>query len=161
MSSGEGDPGLDGHGGKVWSGVVNVNPDTDYAVVIGKGGKASAVTGVPGAEGGETTFGVYSSANGQVYSPSFTDLASGDAYGRTGVAVPKSGTGDGGAGGKGGEAGAGYWEQLYWTPDIPGYSESNAGKGRGWDFIVTVQPGPGHPGVDGADGVCVIYWDKE
>ena len=161
VSSGEGEPGLDGSGGKVWSGVVYVNPDTDYAVVIGKGGKASAVTGVPGEEGGETTFGVYSSANGKAYSPSFTDLASGDAYGRTGVAVPKSGTGDGGKGGDGGEAGAGYWEQLFWTPDIPGYSESNAGKGRGWDFIVTKEPGPGQPGQDGADGVCVIYWEKE
>ena len=151
VSSGEGYPGLDGSGGKVWSGVVNVNPDTDYAVVIGKGGKASAVTGVPGEEGGETTFGVYSSANGKVYSPSFTDLASGDAYGRTGVAVPKSGTGDGGKGGKGGEAGAGYWEQLFW-PD---------GRPRGWDFIVKKEPGHGQPGQDGADGVCVIYWDKE
>lgn len=151
VSSGEGDPGLDGHGGKVWSGVVNVNPDTDYTVVIGKGGKASTVTGAPGEEGGETTFGVYSSANGKVYSPSFTDLASGDAYGRTGVEVPISGTGDGGKGGKGGEAGAGYWEQRFW-PD---------GRPRGWKFVVTVDPGPGQPGVDGADGVCVIYWDKE
>lgn len=150
VSSGEGDPGLDGSGGKVWSGVVNVNPDTDYAVVIGKGGKASAVTGVHGEEGGDTTFGVYSSANGKVYSPSFTDLASGDAYGRTGVAAPKSGTGDGGKGGKGGSAGSGYWEQLFW-PD---------GRPRGWHFEVTVQPGPGQPGKDGADGVCAIYWDK-
>lgn len=170
VSSGEGDPGLDGSGGKVWSGVVNVNPDTDYAVVIGKGGKASAVTGVPGAEGGETTFGVYSSANGKVYIPSFTDLASGDAYGRTGVAVPKSGTGDGGKGGEGGEAGAGYWEQKFWTqgdvdsgkhPGTANDGSSIVGKPKGWDFIVAKEPGPGQPGVDGADGVCVIYWDKE
>ena len=151
VTSGEGDPGLDGYGGKVWSGVVNVNPDTDYAVVIGKGGKASAVTGVPGEEGGETTFGVYSSANGKVYSPSFTDIANGDAFGRTGVEVPISGTGDGGVGGKGGSAGSGYWEQLFWDDGRP----------RGWRFEVTVQPGPGQPGVDGADGVCVIYLDKE
>ncbi len=151
VSSGEGDPGLDGSGGKVWSGVVSVNPNTDYTVIIGKGGKASAVTGVPGEEGGETTFGVYSSANGQVYSPSFTDIANGDAYGRTGVEVPISGTGDGGKGGDGGSAGAGYWKQEFW-PD---------GRPKGWDFIVTVKPGPGQPGVDGADGVCVIYWDKE
>ena len=130
---------------------MNVNPDTDYAVVIGKGGAKSDKSGVPGAEGEETTFGVYSSSNGKVYSPSFTDLASGDAYGRTGVAVPKSGTGDGGEGGKGGEAGAGYWEQRFW-PD---------GRPRGWEFRVTKLPGPGQPGQDGADGVCVIYWDKE
>ena len=170
VTSGEGDPGLNGSGGKVWSGVVNVNPDTDYAVVIGKGGKASAVTGVPGEEGGETTFGVYSSANGKVYIPSFTDLASGDAYGRTGVAVPKSGTGDGGKGGKGGEAGAGYWEQKFWTqgdvdsgkhPGTANDGSSIVGKPKGWDFIVTQKPGKGKPGQDGADGVCVIYLDKE
>ena len=151
VSSGDGDTGLDGSGGKIWSGVVNVNPDTDYTVVIGKGGKASAVAGVPGAEGEETTFGVYSSANGKVYSPSYTDIASGDAYGRTGVALPKSGTGDGGAGGKGGSAGSGYWVQDFW-PD---------GRPKGWNFKVASKPGPGLPGVDGADGVCVIYWDKE
>ena len=157
VSSGEGDPGLDGSGGKVWSGVVNVNPDTDYAVVIGKGGKASPVAGVPGEEGGETTFGVYSSANGKAYSPSFTDLASGDAYGRTGVAMPKSGTGDGGNGGEGGEAGAGYWRSYQYTPDGADPSVVNTG----WDFIVTKHPGKGKPGQDGAYGVCVIYWDKE
>lgn len=143
--------GLPGAGGKVWSGTVNVNPDTDYAVVIGKGGKASTATGVPGEEGGETTFGVYSSANGHVYSPSFTDLSSGDAFGRPGVAVPKSGTGDGGAGGKGGTAGSGYYYDAF---DIHG-------KPIGQRFQVVVQPGKGQPGVDGADGVCVIWWDKE
>ena len=151
VSSGEGDPGLDGSGGKVWSGVVSVNPDTDYTVIIGNGGKASAVTGVPGEEGGETTFGVYSSANGKVYSPSFTDIASGDAFGRPGVAVPISGTGDGGAGGKGGTAGSGYYYDAF----------DMHGKPIGQMFRVVVQPGKGKPGKDGADGVCVIYLDKE
>ena len=151
VESGPGAKGADGSGGKVWSGVINVNPDTDYAVVIGKGGKAAEKQGVPGAEGGETTFGVYSSANGKVYSPSFTDLASGDAYGRSGVAVPKSGTGDGGTGGEGGAAGSGYMKKHYWPDGSP----------SGFEFIQTSNPGPGHPGKDGADGVCVIWWDKE
>ena len=162
VSSGEGDPGLDGSGGKVWSGVVSVNPDTDYAVVIGKGGKASTVTWVPGEEGGETTFGVYSSANGKAYSPSFTDISSGDAYGRSGVAVPKAGTGDGGEGGKGGSGGIGYldWEENSFNPtpseDRPGTPITGSYK-----WVVVEEPGPGQPGVDGADGVCVIWWDKE
>lgn len=157
LAAGEGDPGLDGHGGKVWSGVVNVNPDTDYAVFIGKGGAKSDVVGVPGEEGGETTFGVYSSANGQLYSPSFTDLASGDAFGRTGVEVPVSGTGDGGKGGKGGEAGVGYLKTETYTPTGADPSVVNERI-----VLVVLRPGgPGQPGVDGADGVCVIYWDKE
>lgn len=157
IAAGEGDPGLDGSGGKVWSGVVNVNPDTDYTVVIGKGGKASPVTGVPGEEGGETTFGVYSSANGKVYSPSFTDLASGDAYGRSGVAVPKLGTGDGGKGGAGGEAGIGYLKTVKYTPSGADPSVVN----EKTYLVVIKQGGPGKPGTKGADGVCVIYWDKE
>lgn len=157
LAAGEGDPGLDGSGGKVWSGVVNVNPDTDYTVVIGKGGKASPVTGVPGEEGGETTFGVYSSANGKVYSPSFTDLASGDAYGRTGVEAPKSGTGDGGKGGDGGEAGVGYLKTEKYTPTGADPSVVN----ERTVLVVIREGGPGKPGKDGADGVCVIYLDKE
>lgn len=170
VTSGEGAKGLDGHGGYVWSGVINVNPDTDYAYSCGKGGKASDTYGVAGEEGTHTTFGVYSSANGAVYTPSYTDLASGDAYGRPGVEKPLDGTGDGGAGGKGGEAGQGYWEQLFWTqadvdagkhPGTANDGSSIVGKPRGWDFVEIKEPGPGQPGVDGADGVVVIYWDKE
>lgn len=180
VSSGNGAQGIDGHGGYVWSGVVNVNPDTDYAYSCGVGGAKSNTYGTPGEEGGHTTFGVYSTANGAVYSPSYTDLASGSAYGRTGVKKPLDGTGDGGAGGEGGEAGQGYWKEKYWTQSdvdagkhpgaslngkpvasgTPG-STSIVGKQKGWDFVVVKEPGEGKPGVDGADGVVVIYWDKE
>lgn len=167
VSSGAGAQGLSGGGGKVWAGVVNVNPDTDYQIVIGKGGAKSDTYGVPGEEGTETTFGVYSSANGAAYPTGYSDVATGDSYGRTGVEKPLSGTGDGGAGGKGGSAGSGYWEQLFWT-DVEHVPEPGGGSGsisttrpRGWEFIVTTPPGPGEPGVDGADGVCVVYWDKE
>ena len=151
ISSGEGEPGKDGHGGKVWSGVVSVNPDTDYAVVIGKGG-------VVGTEGGHTTFGLYySSENGTLYDFGYTDVSSGDAYARTGVAAPKPGTGDGGKGGKGGEAGAGYWKSYTYHPNPAKPEVENTG----YDFIVVKEPGPGQPGVNGADGVCVIWLDKE
>lgn len=180
VSSGQGAQGINGHGGYVWSSVINVNPDTDYDYSCGKGGKASDAYGVPGEEGTHTTFGVYSTEAGQVYSPSYTDLASGSAYGRPGVEQPINGTGDGGAGGEGGEAGQGYWEEKYWTQSdvdagkhpgaslngkpvasgTPG-STSIVGQQKGWDFKVIKEPGPGRPGVDGADGCVVIYWDKE
>ena len=173
-------PGADGHGGRIWSGVVNVNPDTDYAYSCGIGGKASVTYGVPGEEGTETVFGVYSSAGGQIYSPSFTDLASGSAYGRPGVQKPASGTGDGGAGGEAGLPGISYRQESYWTQaDVdagkhPGASlngqpvpsgtpgsTSIVGQQKGWETVYVSPPTPGKPGVDGADGVIVIYWDKE
>ena len=100
---------------------------------------------------------MYSSANGKVYSPSFTDLASGDAYGRSGIAAPKSGTGDGGKGGAGGEAGVGYIKTVKYTPSGADPSVVN----EKTYLVVIKQGGPGKPGTKGADGVCVIYWDKE
>ena len=160
VEAGEGQPGLDGQGGKVWYGTVDINPEQVFQVSIGQGGAAADTYGVPGSMGGETTFGPYSSADGAYYALGFTDVASGSSYARTGVQSPANGTGDGAAGGAGGTAGAGYWEQLFWTPDIPGYSDSNAGKGRGWDFIITIQPGPGQPGKAGASGFVSVWWDK-
>ena len=149
--SGEGNPGADGLGGRIWSGVVPVNPDTDYPVHIGAGGLPALVPEQSGQEGQPSTFGVHSSAEGRRYSPSFTDIASGSAYGRTGVEAPIPGTGDGGQGGKGGSSGAGHWEAVYW-PD---------GRPRGWEWIEDVEPGEGSCGMAGASGVCVIWWDKE
>ena len=150
VAAGEGQPGVDGSGGKVWYGTIDINPQQTFQVNIGQGGAPSTAYGTPGAMGGETTFGQYSSANGEVYPLGFTDVASGNSYARTGVAAPTDGTGDGAAGGAGGSAGAGYWQQAFW-PD---------GRPQGWDFIITVQPGPGAPGKTGADGVVVVYWDK-
>ena len=181
---GAGEDGTPGHGGYIWSGVINVNPDTDYEYSCGQGGAKSDTYGVPGEEGTHTTFGVYSTENGQIYEPSFTDLASGNAYGRPGVAKPLAGSGDGGVNGKGGSAGISYRQATYWTqadvdagkhpgattgpsggnrpvaPGTPG-SESIVGKQKGWKTVTVKAPGKGNPGVDGADGVIVIYWDKE
>lgn len=151
VSAGTGERGQDGVGGKVWYGVININPEQEFAATLGKGGKASDKFGVPGEMGGVTTFGAYSSESGTLYPNGYTDIANGQSFARTGVAKPVAGTGDGGRGGDGGEPGSGYWEQLFW-PD---------GRPRGWDFIVTKQPGPGKPGVAGADGFVMVTWDKE
>ena len=151
MVSGEGDPGLDGAGGKVWQGVVQVNPDTDYEIVIGNGGAPSDTFGLPGQEGGHTTFGVYSSANGELYPYGFSDIASGDSYARTGVEKPLPGTGDGGKGGAGGEAGVGYLKEV----------PRNFGTGTKLVLVVHREGGLGKPGAAGAGGVCVVSWEKE
>lgn len=148
---GYGKSGQDGNGGLVFAGVINVNPDTDYAIVIGHGGDASTTAGVAGEEGAHTTFGVHSSAIGKLYPLGYSDIASGSSYGRTGVSSPISGTGDGGKGGQGGEAGARHRETTYDADGNPAGSR----------VVVDVKPTPGNPGIPGANGVCVIYWDKE
>lgn len=151
VSAGEGEKGIDGSGGRVWYGVIQINQEQEFEVHLGKGGAPSDTYGVPGEMGGHTTFGAYSSENGQLYEGGYTDIANGQAFARTGVEKPLDGTGDGGAGGKGGEAGAGYWKQIFWEDGRP----------RGWDFIITKQPGKGKPGVSGATGFAMITWDKE
>lgn len=150
-TDGNGADGRDGDGGLVWAGVIDVNPDTDYEIVIGKGGAASTTVGVDGEAGTHTTFGVHSSASGKLYPLGYSDIASGSSYGRSGVKVPAAGTGDGGKGGLGGAAGVRHRETVF----------NDEGKPSGSHWIVDVKPTNGQPGVAGADGVCVIYWDKE
>lgn len=180
VSAGEGAKGIDGQGGRVWYGVININPEQEFEVNLGEGGAPSDKYGVPGEMGGVTTFGSYSSEDGELYARGYTDIANGQVFARTGVEKPLDGTGDGGAGGNGGEAGSGYWDQKFWTQDdvdsgkhpggsldgnpVPGGtpgSESIVGKPKGWEFIITKDPGPGKPGVAGAKGFVMVTWDKE
>lgn len=179
VTAGYGEQGLNGVGGKVWFGTININPEQEFDVYLGQGGAASNTVGVAGAMGEESTFGVYTSANGQLYPNGYTDIANGQSFARTGVAVPLPGTGDGGKGGDGGEPGQGYWNQKFWTQgDVdsghhPGASlngkpvpsgtpgsTSIVGASKGWDFVVTKPPGPGKPGVAGATGFVMVTWDK-
>ena len=150
VTSGYGERGADGQGGAVWYGVIDINPEQEFDVILGEGGAPAAAPGEIGTLGGHTTLGAYSSENGRVYPNGYTDIANGQVFARTGVAEPLPGTGDGGWGGEGGEAGSGYWEQQFW-PD---------GRPKGWDFIVTKPPGPGKPGVAGATGFVMVTWEK-
>lgn len=126
--------GVDGLGGLVWAGTININDGQEFPVTFGE----------------DTTFGAYSSANGKRYENGYTDVASGDSFARTGVAKPRVGTGDGGAGGKGGEQG--LRKEKTWTDDA-GVSHSS--------WKVYSYPKPGLNGALGALGCVVIYWDKE
>lgn len=126
--------GSDGVGGKVWTATIDINPQQSFEVSF---------------DGFNTIFGPYSSANGNTYPQGYSDVASGESYARTGVASPKPGSGDGGAGGKGGAPGYGVYKHNTW----PG--------GGSVTFKVLVEPEPGKPGAAGAQGCAVIYWDKE
>lgn len=130
--------GTDGQGGKIWSGTVNINPQQTFDVTIGAAG------------GGETTFGQYSSANGERYSPAFTDITSGDAFGRTGIQAPLPNSSDGGARGAGGIKGNRHRES----------STDSEGNIHSW-MVIDNYPGEGQPGIAGASGFALVYWDKE
>ena len=137
-----GNEGAPGSGGKVWTGTISVNSGQVLNATIGGGGGEGMV-------GSETTFGNYSSENGQMYQHGFTDISSGDVFGRTGVQSPVHGSGDGGAGGAAGAPGYGYYETL------------KNSQGIEYQHLVIVNPGgPGGAGVPGASGAVVIYWDK-
>lgn len=139
-----GKDGIDGVGGKVLAITVKINPQQTFNYSIGKGG------GI-GEEGEETVFGQYTSADGKRFYPNYTDVASGNAFARTGVQLPVSGSGDGGIRGLGGTQGFGHYEDIF----------NSEGEQIGQKFVVDVSPGKGGSGMTGASGSIVIYWDKE
>lgn len=138
--------GADGEGGLVWSSTVNINDQQEFQVSFGE----------------HTIFGTYSSANGKRYEYGFTDIASGNVYGRTGVSSPMAGSGDGGSGGKGGEKGNKHTETVS-ADSGSSTTRGNIAPGGGTITIEIVDnyPGEGEPGVSGATGCVVVYWDKE
>ena len=129
-----GEDGASGAGGKVWAGTISINEQQAFDISIGD----------------DTVFGVYTSADGSVYPYGYTDIASGDSFARTGVSAPLTGSGDGGAGGAGGSQG----RTREKTSNRPGGPEPTK-------IFVDQYPKPGKPGVRGATGCVVIYWDKE
>ena len=121
----DGEPGTDGFGARIWADTISINDKQTFSVSIGK----------------DTTFGVYSSANGKLFQYGYTDVNSGNSYGRTGVKNPTPGSGDGGAGGE-----AGLKEE--WHKDEEGY------------VVTDREPTPGGKGATGASGCVVVYWEK-
>nr|DAR45200.1 MAG TPA: hypothetical protein [Caudoviricetes sp.] len=130
--------GTDGLGGLVWAGTISINEQQSFAVTIDE----------------HTTFGAYSSANGQRFRYGYTDVRSGDSFARTGVAVPKSGTGDGGAAGRGGVKGN-RREVSHTVTDEEGNTSTE------WVTVIDNYPGNGTAGVNGVAGCVVVYWEKE
>lgn len=133
--------GVDGSGGLVWAGTININEQQAFAVTIGQ----------------ETTFGVYSSANGKRYDNGYTDVRSGSSYGRSGVKAPKPGSGDGGIRGIGGVKGNKHKETTRER-----VTDENGN--QYWEYVeVTVidnYPGKASPPSTGVPGCVVVYWDK-
>lgn len=139
--------GTPGEGGLIWSGTISINPGQTFRVSIGKGGAA-------GQPGTPTTFGAYSSANGENFDPNYVDISTGNAYCRDGVSLPLPGSGDGGAGGAGGVQGNRH-EERYTIMDDDGESM------EGTRMVIDNYPGTGQPGTPGADGFVLVRWEKE
>lgn len=148
--------GVDGQGGKIWAGTININPQQVFVVTIGRGGAGATEPEGLGSPGGESYFGAYSSDFGEVFSLGYTDVASGDSYGRTGVVSPLSGSGDGGKGGEAGANGVQEFSHLTYHYDDEG---NVVGWHTNWNTISPIEDGK--PGADGGSGFVVIYWDKE
>lgn len=157
-NGGYGEDGAPGGGGRVWAGVIDVNPGQVIQISVPEGY-------------GPTTLWNYSSADGKRYPNGYTDVATGDVYGRTGVSSPKPGSGDGGVGGQGGAAGSWYIRAHWYYDDgyvYPGQSDGGWGvdpnrPGPGhWEKEVVLEREPtgGKPGSNGATGCAIIYWEK-
>lgn len=155
LSSGYGDPGENGSGGKVWVGTIEVEGGQKIAYSTGAGG-APGNGNTAGSEGQESTFGAYSSADGQVYTNGYTDVVSGSSYARTGVDLPLPGSGDGGAGGAGGTPGVGYLKSYTYRPSGAAESVVNTKT----ELIVEQEGGPGSPGAAGGSGFVLLRWDR-
>lgn len=125
-----GDAGEDGDGGKVLAGTLFINDGQTFVVSITDTG---------------TRFGSLSSEDGVRFAQGYTDIASGESYGRSGVKAPLAGSGDGGAGGKGGAKGNRHRE----TDET------------GSHWVVDNKRGAGKAGSQGALGCVVLYYDKE
>lgn len=156
VGSGYGENGVDGVGGEIWYGVIDCNEEQEFTVTLGAGGAPGGTVGQAGGFGGHTTFGAYSSENGQLYPNGYTDIANGQVFARSGVPSPAPGTGDGAKGGAGGDPGEGYIRTYTYTPNGAASTVVNTG----YDLVVTKDPGPGEPGKYGATGFVMVTWDK-
>ena len=88
--------GLGGAGGKINDlGPIVVTPSENISAVIGSGGSGGA-SDTEGSAGGNTTFGVYTSADGQSRVQGYTDIMTGNAYALTGGSGYAGGNGLGG-----------------------------------------------------------------
>lgn len=145
--------GVDGKGGRVWYGIIKLNPGAVIHYKRGAGGAPGSVYGEAGAPGEPSVFGAYSSADGQLYPNGYTDIANGQAFCRPGVPVPLPGTGDGGQGGEGGDPPEGYLEF------IPAFKPTENHPGH-YTWKETKPAGPGKPGAAGGSGFIMLSWER-
>ena len=91
-----GQPGTPGSAGKVFALDISVTPGETFAYSCGTGGLPGTANGESGQPGGETTFGSYTSEDGEVPANGIVNILTGDVYakpGKEGVAGADGGPG--------------------------------------------------------------------
>ena len=147
--------GAAGRAGKIWHGTIAVNPGVPISYRVGAGTSAGA-HGATVPEGEESVFGAYTSADGRIYDNGYTDVASGESYGRSGVEKPLDGSSDGPPAGAGGRN-----EIWRYSHRETKYGEDGKVISSKPVYVQISASTPGGAGTDGADGFIVLYWDKE
>ena len=136
--SGHGNPGAGGAGGRVWTGIVQINEGQIFNAHIGT-------------NGGATTLGAYSSANGNIYD-GWGDVQTGDVYGLTGAEgrraqrTPTAGNAAATNTGNGGQGGSGGYMGIIGVDDEGGTH-------------IKSRPVAGGNGGAGGSGIIIIYYD--
>lgn len=147
--------GIGGDGGNVFITELTAiaNQQYDYACgTAGKGGAGGEThgsrgdDGEPGTPGTDTTFGVYTSANGKPYPVGIMDIQSGAVYAQKGPDYGGIITALEGSGGAGGEQGR-NGKYAQWTSE-DGYTET----------YIASYPKDGTPGQDGKPGCIIVEW---
>ncbi len=139
--------GTPGPGGKVYITEISVNQGQQLPYNCGKGGAGGAggaprKDGTPGADGGETTFGQFTSANGKRYPVGIMDVSTGSVFASTGTKMDDL-FGCGGLGGERGEDGYQY------------VSEPSDGTRS---TVIAKYPSSGLKGGDGKEGCVIVEW---
>jgi hypothetical protein len=104
------DGGIGGNGGKVFIIETTATKNQAYTYTCGAAGTGGAggakgQDGAKGTDGGATTFGVFTSANGKIYTSGLMDIQSGAVYAQKGADYAGTITGLEGSGGAGGKQG--------------------------------------------------------
>lgn len=148
--------GIGGNGGKVYIVELTVVADQVLAYscgvggVAGKGGEARH-DGNPGGVGGDTSFGVYSSASGTRYDIGLMDIQSGAVYAQRGGDYGYEVEGLNGSGGAGGKMGKNGKRVTV--------TKTNTETGESYTVTKTkATPKPGEDGKPGKDGCVIIEW---
>lgn len=143
--------GIGGDGGKVVIIETTATLGQTFAYSCGEGGAkgaggAARKDGSPGAEGGVTTFGQFSSENGKLYPSGLMDIQSGAVYAQKGADYGGTVSGLYGSGGSGGKQGRN------------GKYAQRKGENGIWYTYAAAKATAGTDGTDGKPGCVILEW---
>ena len=147
--------GSGGLGGMVFIVEFGVNEGSELSYSCGRGGSGGSggnvwQDGFSGGFGGATTFGVYTSNDGNQYPNGLMDIQSGAVYGMTGPDNGGRVMGQYGTGGAGGVQGKDGLERQVEYQDENGNTR--------YEIVTVSEPTAGTAGGRGQDGCIILEW---